>query len=717
VVVAALVFAALAAVFGLGIAAHLGPAGFDDPATNSGRADSALAAHGQDTGLFILVRAGGGPSASARDTVAAVEREVRGEPLVSDVSVAATGPTRPGSATAPDAYLAVRFQPAPIDRRDAAATVVQQRLAGRPGIAVGGTMAVTSQLSDTVEHDVQRAELFGLPLLLLLSLLVFRGLIAALLPPLIGGLTILGTFLALRLLDSSVSVSVLALNVVTALGLGLAVDYSLFMVSRYREEIARRGPTFDALRATMLTAGRTVLYSALTIAAVMATLMLFPQSFLFSMGFGGCLVALLAAISSLVVLPAVLSMLGGRVNALAPARLRRGAERDARVTQTGMWYRLSVFVMARAGRTAVVVGLVLIAIALPFVHVQFVPVDGSVLPVSTGSRQVDDALRADDLLNQTNPIVVVLSGGSRAAAEHTAARLAQLPDAAGVGSVRQFGADQNHQVGYLVDVVSRGGPYSHASQQLVTDIRGVAGQALVTGPTAQFIDLKASLLSHLPLLIALVAAATILALFLMTGSLALGLKTLLMNLVTFAAVLGILVRIFQYGSLARLLGFTSQGALEATSPMLLFAAVFALSTDYGVFLLARVKEARDNGAADGAAVAIGQERTGRPITAAALLFCFAVGSFATSSIVGVKETTLGIAIAVIIDATLVRALLMPALMHLLGAWNWWAPPPLARLYAWLNRSQPAGQHPPAETSQSGDVDRPANHRVIAVSQE
>jgi len=701
----AVVFAIVAAAFGMSITHHLGPAGFSDPATESSRADSILASHGgQDTGLVVLVRHRGIPDSAAANQIGAIEREVRREPLVSDVSTIDAGRSRE-SATG-NTYLVVHFQPDTENRRDAAADAVRQLLAHHSDVAVGGPMAINPQLSETVEHDVTRAELLGLPLLFVVSLLVFRGLVAAALPPLIGGLTILGTFAALRVITTTVSISVLALNMVTALGLGLAVDYSLFVVSRYREELVRHGAGFEALRATMASAGRTVLYSALTIATVMASLMIFPQSFLFSMGLGASIVALLSAVASLVVLPAVLVLLGHRVNALAPARLRRSAERDARAAHDGAWYRLAVFVMRRSGRIAVAVGLVLIAIAIPFAHAKFVPVDASVLPQSTQARQVDDAVRADGLLHAITPLTIVVpraAGPQRAeTVEQSAQRVAALPNVAMVSSPRTLGGDVS-----VFDLVPKTDPYSQESQHLVENVRAQIADGLVTGPTAQFVDLKASLLRHLPVLVLLVTLATLLALFLMTGSIVLGVKALLMNLLTFASVSGLLVWIFQYGTLERPLNFVSQGALEVTAPILLFAAAFALSTDYGIFLLARIKEERDRGASDSDAVAAGQERTGRQITAAALLFCFAVGSFATSSVIGVKETTLGIALAVLIDATFIRALLVPALMHLLNSWNWWSPRPLARLHAWIGLTESSTTQTPPDIPPFAAADQAA----------
>lgn len=691
VLASALAFAAVAAFFGAGISHHLGPAGFGDPATDSSRADKILASNaGRDTGLIVLVRGEGQTPTDRETAVRAVETELRGDELVTDVTRLAF----PGATSKTNTYLSVYFQDVSSERRERAADRIHDQLADRSDVAIGGPMSINRQLSDTVESDVQRAELIGLPLLFLLSLLVFRGLVAAALPPLIGGLTIVGTFLALRLIASSVDVSVLALNLVTAVGLGLAVDYSLFMVSRYREEIAQRGAGLEALRATMLTAGRTVLYSAFTIAIVMASLMIFPQSFLFSMGLGGCIVALLSVVASIVVLPAILALLGNRVNALAPARLRRSAERESQVGRDGAWFRLSKFVMGRAGLISAITGLVLVTMALPLVGVRFVPVDASVLPHETGARQVDDALRMDGMIHYVSPIALVVPNAAPGAAEQLRGQVSVMPGIAAVGGIQELGNDR------LVLAVMTNDPYSDAGQQLVRDTRALSGDVLVTGPTAQFVDLKSSLARHLPLLIALVGTATILALFLMTGSVVLGIKTLVMNLLTFAAVAGLLVCVFQYRWAQGLLGFTSQGALEVTAPILLFAASFALSTDYGVFLLARVKEARDAGAGDSDAVSFGQERTGRQITAAAALFCVAVGSFATSSIVGVKETTLGIAFAVIIDATLIRMLLMPALMHLLGSWNWWSPRPVTRVHTWIVKHEGGGIDEPAVPAES-----------------
>jgi RND superfamily putative drug exporter len=542
-------------------------------------------------------------------------------------------------------------------------------------VKVGGPAVAFREVNKQVESDLQRAEMFAFPLLFVLSLIFFRSVVAALLPLLIGGLAIVGTFLMLRLVSELTSVSIFALNLVTGLGLGLAIDYSLFIVSRYREELARSGPGPEAMRRTLQTAGRTVVFSSLTVAGAIASLVVFPQRFLYSMGIGGFCVALIAAAIALIVLPAVLTLLGPRVNSLTPAFLARRAERDARPAHEGFWYRLSQLVMRHPGRIAISTAALLIALGLPFFGIRFTSVDAQVLPESASARQVDDALRADFPPYRDSPVTLAVRGG-RGAAERVAIEAAHVPGAAAVSQPRQL-----HGGVYSIDVISPAPPLADSSQDLVRDLRTLRHPALVTGQSAHWVDLQRSLGDHLPLVVAIVVAVTLVVLFVMTGSVILPIKQVVMNALGLCAVFGILVLVFQDGRFEGLLGYTSQGGLESTQPLLLFAVLFGLSTDYGVFLLARIKEAHDGGLPNSEAVAVGLERTGRIVTAAALLFCIAIGAFVTSKIIFIKELGLGTAFAVLIDATIIRALLVPSLMQLLGKWNWWAPAPLSRLYA------------------------------------
>jgi RND superfamily putative drug exporter len=677
---AAVLSTAVAAVFGLGVAQRLGPAGFVDPRSDSTRANEQLARAGA-LGPDVVIRVEGARAGerALRERVARVRELVRAEPLVARVSVAAiAAPRRAGVATARSAaYVRAALRAGSDAQRKRTVQRIERSLSAREGILVGGSALVDPQLTHTIEEDFKRAELIALPIVFLLSLLFFRGFVAATLPPLLGAMAILGTLLVLRVVSTWVEVSVLSLNLITALGLGLAVDYSLFMVTRYREELARHGPTPAALRATMLSAGRTVLFSSLTIAAIMASLLVFPQSVLFSMGLGGLVVALVSALVSLIVLPAILTLLGVRVNALSPRRLKRRAAREARPLTSGFWYRLSAFVTRRAAVIAIAVAALLLALTVPALRTAYQAVDPSTLPADTSVRQVFDATRADGSLRRASAVRVLVHGAGRRDVRRLTRRLRRLP---GVGHVGRPRALPGRAV--VVGVQSRSGVYAAPSRRLVQRIRTdpLASRLLVTGPTAEFVDLQASLRGHLPLALVLVVLATMLALFLMTGSLVMGVKVLLMNALNLGAVYGLLVLVFQDGRLESLLGYTSPGALDTSAPVLLFAAVFALSTDYGIFLLARVKEAFDGGRPNDEAVAVGQERTGRAITSAAALFCVSVGALMSSRIVPVQETALGFAAAVMIDATLIRALLMPALMHLLGDWNWWAPPALHRLH-------------------------------------
>src|SRR4051794_37687146 len=667
IVAVALILAAVAGFFGAGVASRLGPYGADDPATDSVKTSPALE---RATGLattdsvVVLVRSTD-PAA-----VKGAARALGGDPAIGQVSPAVR--SRQGDA----AYVVGRFE-RDAEQKDAVHRL-ERTLGSRPGVTVGGGAAANVTVNRIVQDDLARAEMLAFPLLFLLSFWFFRSLVASLLPLLVGGLSIVFAFLGLRIASEELSLSVFALNLVTGLGLGLAIDYSLFMVSRYREELAEHGPGTTALVRTVTTAGRTVLFSSLTVAAALASLLIFPQKFLYSMGVGGAMVSLLAAAVALVVLPAVLALLGERVNALAPKRLRRAAEVDARQEARGWWYRLSRFVMRRPARVAVLSAALLIALGLPFLGVKFTSVDATVLPKSSPAHVVDTALRTEFPPGRTTPVVVAAHAPPGPQLERLSRRIRATDGVAALSPPRAQGGGLTR-----VDVFTRGSDLSEQSQDVVRRIRSLDApfDVGVAGRTAAFVDQKHSLASHLPIALAWLAITTFAVLFLFTGSLILPLKALLMNALTISAAFGLLVLVFQDGRLEGLLGYASQGALESSQPVVLFAVAFGLSTDYGVFLLSRIKEARDGGLPDREAVAVGLERTGRIVTAAALLFCVAIGAFATSRIVFIKEVGVGTALAVLIDATLVRALLVPSLMELLGRWNWWAPRPLRRLHA------------------------------------
>jgi RND superfamily putative drug exporter len=421
-----------------------------------------------------------------------------------------------------------------------------------------------------------------------------------------------------------------------------------------------------------------VLFSGLTVASALAALLVFPQRFLYSMGVGGVMVALIAVVVALVVLPAVLALLGDRVNALAPARLRSAADREARVDPRGRWARLARWVMRRPGRVALGTAALLLVMGAPFARIEFVQADATVLPPGAQARHVDDRIGREFGPHVDEPVRLVVRAAPGPRTEAVRAAAGAVPGVGVVGPARPAGGGLS-----VVELRTPAAPPSDEARRVVADLRALDAPAevLVTGSAAQFADLRASLADHLPGALLVVVGGTLVLLFLLTGSVVLPIKALILNALTLSATFGLLVLLFQDGRLEGLLGYTSQGALEITQPVLLFAVVFGLSTDYGVFLLARIKEARDAGAGEREAVAMGLERTGRIVTAAALLFSVAIGAFATSQIVFIKELGVGTALAVLIDATIVRALLVPSLMALLGRHNWWAPRPLRRLHA------------------------------------
>jgi uncharacterized membrane protein YdfJ with MMPL/SSD domain len=678
VLAAAVLLVVAAAIAGASVADRLDPYAAEDPSTESVRADEMLERAGVGAGVDVvalLETPGGVTSPAVRARVARVARELGADPDVSRVFTFEQGGRALVARDGRSTYVAASLTPG-VDENEAGERLIE-RFEGRPGLTLGGFAVASPQVNEQVSEDLARAELLAFPLLFLLSFVFFRSVVAALLPLLVGGMAIVLTMFGLRLGSEFGSISVFALNVTTGLGLGLAIDYSLFMVSRYREELAAVGPGVEAIRRTLATAGRTVLFSSLTVAAALGSLLIFPQRFLYSMGIGGMMVAVLAGAVALLVLPAVLAVLGPRVNALAPRRLQRAAEADARPAQSGAWYRLSRAVMRRPGTVAAASAALLIAMGIPFLGLKLTAVDAGVLPESSSARQVDDALKRDFDVRRTTPITLVARTDPGPALDRYLDRVRDVPGVLAVSPPRREGGVT------LVDAVPRGAVLSDQSQRAVREVRGLDRpfEVLSRGQTATLVDLKESLADHLPVALAILMGTTVVVLFLMTGSLVLPVKALLMNLLTMSATFGLLVLIFQDGRLEGLLDYTSQGALEATQPIFLFAVAFGLSTDYGVFLLARIKEARDGGLSNDDAVAVGLERTGRIVTAAALLFSVAVGAFATSEIVFIKELGIGTALAVLIDATIVRALLVPSLMKLLGDWNWWAPRTLARLHA------------------------------------
>jgi RND superfamily putative drug exporter len=554
---------------------------------------------------------------------------------------------------------------------------VQHGLAGTglgSRLELGGPTAVNIQVSDVSTVDLGFAESIALPVLLILLLLVFRGVIAALIP-LIGGLwSIALTFLWLTPITSATSISIFALNLVFGLGLGLSIDFSLLMVSRYREELQRSGPGHEAMVRTLSSAGTTIAFSTVTISAAVASLLVFPQPYLVSMSIAGILVTVSAALVALGPVPAVLTLLGRRVDFLS---LRRWREREAQPTR-GFWYRFPSFVMRRPLVLAIVVVAVLLALAAPVTGIRFTGVDATVLPTSSSARQVADAIQNDFPGYHASPVAIVVTAPQDAQSTVAAygQRVSGVDGLQAVAPPAYLGHDT-----WLINAFLTDAPLSDASRRTVDDIRALDTPfpRLVSGQTATLQDLNASLSGHLPMAVILAFATTLIILFFMTGSVILPIKALIMNILSLAAAFGVLVLVFQRGFLQGPLGFTSQGALESSTPLLVLALVFGLSTDYEVFLLSRIREEHLAGHPTREAVAIGLARTGRIVTAAAGLLCVALAALLLSRIILIKELGLGSAFAVLVDASLVRAILVPSLMALFGDWNWWAPGPLQAL--------------------------------------
>lgn len=707
IVAAALLFFIVAAILGGSVTKRMGPYGAEDNRSESVRADHLLRDAGYrpaDTTMLIR-RVDLRQSARDRARVARIRRQVLARPGIKSVTgFAQTGSpafiSRDGDAT----LLAVAMESTDDKQQQEVALRLSEALEQEPGVLVGGIPMVNEQLNAQTESDLQKAEILVFPVLLLLSLLFFRGLVAALLPLMVGAFAIVGTFLGLRIATELGSVSFFALNLTTGLGLGLAIDYSLFIVSRYREEIARTGPGLEALRRTLATAGRSVIFSALTVAASMAALLTFPQRFLYSMGLGGVLVSLLAATVALTLLPAVLTLLGERVNSLSPRFLQRRASRESSSRETGFWYRLSRFVMARPWPVAIIATAILVIVALPSFRAETVAVDATSLPAGQSSRVVQETVARDFPGGADETVHLAVEGDGQAAGK-VAARARRLDGVKAVAPPSRVGPGLQ-----LVDVQVSSGYMDPATKRAVDRLRQVRAPAdaevLVTGGTARFTDFQKSLVRHLPLALVIIVGISLVVLFMLTGSVILPLKSLLMNVLTLGAVFGILVLVFEDGHLSGLLDFESAGGLDQSTPILILAITFGLSTDYAVFLLSRIKEAWDSGLPNDEAVAVGLERTGRIVTAAALLFAIAVGAFAISQVVFIKMMGVGTALAVLIDATIIRALLVPSLMELLGKRNWWAPGPLRRFhrrFGFSDTGAPPAAGPDTANATAGDV--------------
>jgi len=698
----------LAGVFGGNVAQHLTSGGFEAPGSEAYRANAALGERfGQDQPNFMLLVTAKGGSVDAADVAAvgnALAEELAIEPDVGQVisywSLGNLETLR--SEDGSQALVLARIAGTDDDVDTRAATLRDDYTRDNrvASVDVGGVATVFREVGEQIQTDLTRAESIAFPITLLLLILIFGSLVAAGLPLGVGGLAVLGTFLVLRVMTLFTDVSVYSLNLTTGMGLGLAIDYSLFIVSRYREEIAHGNEPHAAVVRTIETAGRTVVFSSLTVAVSLAALLVFPLVFLRSFAYAGMGVAVVAALGAVVFLPAALAVLGRNVDRFVLFR------RKTKPTDQGFWHRVATMVMRRPGVVAVGVIAFLLFLGAPFLHVAFGLPDDRVLPKSAPARQVAEQLRENFDATESMALTVVApnAAASDAAIDAYATELSTVDATVRVdartgtyengvktadpGPISARFVDENAT---WLSVVPSGeiDPMSLRGEEWVADVRAVSApvDVLVGGPSADLKDSKTILFNRVPLAFALIALSTFVLLFLAFGSVLVPIKALVINALSLSATFGAMVWIFQDGHFSGVLDFTATGTLDTSTPILMFCVAFGLSMDYEVFLLSRIKEEYDRTGDNTKSVAVGLERTGRIVSAAAILISVVFLSFATSEVRFIKLFGIGLALAVLMDAFVIRGTLVPAFMQIAGKANWWAPAWMRRIYEWVGLSE------------------------------
>ncbi|WP_406255211.1 MMPL family transporter [Streptomyces chartreusis] len=711
----ALVITALAVLAGSGVADRLGSGGWEDPDAESTYATKALEREfpASQPNLLLLVDAG---DASVDDPAVAAEAQRLVSRLTGEKGVVGVGsywqadPSAAPALRAEDGHEALIAARITGEEKQMGETLdrIAPEFRGAHGpveVSVGGPVAVRHEMQTTIQEDLLRAEVIALPVTLVLLVMVFGSAVAALLPLGIGIVAILGTNAVLRGLTEFTDVSVFAMNLTTALGLGLAVDYALFIVRRFREELTGGAEPLAAVGTTLRTAGRTVLFSALTVAVSLAAMLLFPQYFLRSFAYAGIAVVLLAAAAALILLPAALVLLGHRVNALDLRKLlRRGRAKEsdgaAAATEGKGWARTANLVMRRAPFFALGTTAVLVLLGLPFLGVKFGTADDRQLPSSAESHVVQQHIR-DGFPGSPGGGLEVLAEGRATQAQYAdyKQRIGALPEV-----LRVDGPLVKGESAYFT-VLPKGEAVDDPAQGLVGDLRATEApfDTKVTGAAAVLVDSKDAIAERLPLAAAFITIVTLLLVFLLTGSVLIPIQAVVLNALSLTAMFGAVVWVFQDGHLSGLLGFTSPGSIETTLPVLMFCVAFGLSMDYGVFLLSRIKEEYDTTGAHEEAVRHGLQRTGGLITAAAVILAVVMVAIGTSRVTNTKMLGLGIALAVLMDAMIVRSLLVPAVMRLTGRATWWAPGPLRRLHDRFGLSESDGAPEQAEAEERDKV--------------
>ncbi|MEU5894968.1 MMPL family transporter [Streptomyces venezuelae] len=710
VLVVAAVIVALMGVLGAGAFGKLLGGGFDDPASPSSRARNVIDEKlGGETNLVLLVRATDGriDAPAARRDGESLIADLKKEPdLENVVSYWDTESPDLRSEDGREALVLARVKGHDAQQQENAKGVIDDYAGTYEDtltVKAGGSAGVSHEMGPQTEKDLVLAETIAVPLILLLLLVVFGTVVSALLPLAVALIAIVGVFAELYVVGGVTDVSIFAINLTTALGLGLGVDYALLMISRFREQLAAGASVEDAVRRTMSTAGRTVAFSAATVAAALAALMVFPQYFLRSFGYSGVGVVVIAALASLFVMPALLNVLGHRVNkGRMPwaKRARTGTPAPAPGIRTSVWGRLARTAMRRPALTALPVLAVLLLAASPLLGITFGTADERVLPEDAESREVSVSLRENFRGNDAAALRVVIDENvNRAPLASYAARLSGLDGVARVETSTGTYADGRTGPGnpalgrptaQQLNVVSTLTPKSDAAKDLVGKVRATAPPAgthpLVGGGDAELVDSNDSIAGRLPLAVGLIVVTTFMLLFLFTGSVVQPLRALVLNAVSLGATIGVMTWIFQDGNLSGVLGFTAQ-PMETSMTVLMFCVAFGLSMDYEVFVTSRIKELHDLGEDNESAVTGGLGHTGGIVSAAAALIAVSFFAFGTAEISFMQLFGLGSGLAILIDAVAVRGILVPAAMRLLGRSAWYAPGPLRRFHARFGLSE------------------------------
>jgi uncharacterized membrane protein YdfJ with MMPL/SSD domain len=742
--VAALIMVA-AAVFGIPVAKSLSAGGFQDPTSESAQATALLTDKFRqgDMQMLVTVTAPAGTTgtkgAAATDVAMDIVDHLKRSPHVANVTSAWTAPPQAAaeltSRDGKSGLIVAGITGGENDAQKYAQTLADEVVHDRDGVTVraGGVAMVYAQINTQTQRDLLLMESIAIPLSFLVLVWVFGGLIAAALPMLVGGLAIVGSMSVLRLITFTTDVSIFALNLSTAMGLALAIDYTLLIISRYRDELAEGRPRDKALLRTMSTAGRTVLFSATTVALSMAAMLIFPMYFLKSFAYAGIATVAFAAAAAVIVTPAAIWLLGDRLDALNVRGLfRRVYDPSPKPLERQFWYRSTKFVMRRAVPIGLAIVVLLLALGAPFLSVRWGFPDDRVLPTSASAHEVGDQLRNDFIDNSSTAVSLVLpeaAGLTPTEFARYSVDLSRVPDVSTVSGpagtfVRGAQVAPPSPSGYVADgsaffnVGSTAPLFSDASEAQLDRLHAVGapdGRTVQLAGIAQINrDSVEAITTRLPWVLGLIAIITFGLLFLLTGSVTLPLKAVVLNVLSLTAAFGALVWIFQDGHLSAL-GTTPTGTLVANMPVLLFCIAFGLSMDYEVFLIARIREywlsmrtgaaatpsglraIRASRADNDEAVALGLARTGRVITAAALVMSISFAALIAAQVSFMRMFGVGLTLAVLVDATLVRMMLVPAFMHVMGGWNWWAPRPLVRLHQRIGISESGPEDEAAST--------------------